>query len=174
MTAVSSPQEAWRECYRQLAPKLLLFARQWAPSMADAEDVVQAAFIRFWRKQPDAQPEHYPLLYAAVRTAALDLLRTNERRGRREEAFGAAAPLVEEPLFAVGLDQQADAEKLQRALAKLSPEQREAVVLRIWGGLTFAQIAQTLGESINTVAARYRYALEALRRQLPHPDYERV
>jgi RNA polymerase sigma-70 factor (ECF subfamily) len=174
MQTASSSHEPWRECYRQLAPKLLLFARQWAPSMADAEDVVQTAFVRFWRKQPEAQPEHYPLLYAAVRTVALDLLRTNERRGRREDAFGAEAPTAEEPLFAATLDQRADAELLQTALARLSHDQREAVVLRIWGGLTFAQIAETLGESINTVAARYRYALEALRRHMPHPDYERV
>ena len=142
--------------------------------MADAEDVVQGAFIRFWRKQPAAQPEHYPLLYAAVRTVALDLLRTNERRGRREEAFGAEEPTTDEPLFAAALDQRAEAETLQHALAKLSREQREVVVLRIWGELTFAQIAETLGESINTVAARYRYALEALRRHLPLPAYERV
>src|SRR6266478_4228227 len=156
--------EPWRECYRELAPKLLLFARQWAPCAADAEDVVQAAFVRFWRKRPDAQPEHYPLLYAAVRTVALDLLRTNERRGRRELAFGAEAPEAHEPFFESSLEQREEAEKLQQALDKLSPEQRETVVLRIWGELTFAQIAAALGESINTVAARYRYALEALRR----------
>ncbi len=168
------PHEPWRECYRQLAPKLLLFARQWVPSMADAEDVVQAAFIRFWRKQPDAQPEHYPLLYAAVRSAALDLLRTNERRGRRELAFGADEPAALEPLFECPLERAEQAETLQRALHKLPPEQRETVVLRIWGELTFAQIAQAFGESINTVAARYRYALEALRRHTHHEDYERV
>src|SRR3954452_5772688 len=125
----ASHEEPWRACYRELAPRLLLYARQWAPCPADAEDVVQAAFVRFWKKQPDAQPQHYPLLYAAVRTAALDLLRTNERRGRRELAFGAEAPGAEEPLFAAGLDQQEDAHLLQEALQKLSPEQRKAVVL---------------------------------------------
>ncbi|HYR59119.1 MAG TPA: sigma factor, partial [Chthoniobacteraceae bacterium] len=65
--------EPWRKCYRELAPKLLLFARQWVASAADAEDVVQTAFVKFWRRQPGAQPEHYPLLYSAVRTTALDL-----------------------------------------------------------------------------------------------------
>jgi RNA polymerase sigma-70 factor (ECF subfamily) len=155
-----------------LAPKLLLFARQWVPCAADAEDVVQAAFIRFWRKQPDAQPEHYPLLYAAVRTVALDLLRSNDRRGRRELAFGAEMPASE--LFDPGIEQREEAERVQQALGKLSAEQRETVVLRVWGDLTFAQIAETLGESINTVAARYRYALEILRRHTHHADYERV
>src|SRR3712207_4188050 len=104
MPSAPQPHEAWRECYRQLAPKLLLFARQWVPCAADAEDVVQAAFVRFWRKQPDAQPEHYPLLYAAVRTVALDLLRSNDRRGRRELAFGAEMPASE--LFESSLEQR--------------------------------------------------------------------
>ena len=64
--------DSWRQCYRELAPKLLLFARQWAPQ--DAEDIVQAAFVRFWKKHQSADRSHYPLLYAAVRTIALDQL----------------------------------------------------------------------------------------------------
>src|SRR5713101_475303 len=45
--------ENWKTCFSQLAPGLLLFARQWTRSSADAEDIVQEAFIRFWRKQHD-------------------------------------------------------------------------------------------------------------------------
>ncbi|MDP9185824.1 MAG: RNA polymerase sigma factor, partial [Verrucomicrobiota bacterium] len=45
--------ENWKNCFSQLAPGLLLFARQWARSTADAEDIVQEAFVRFWRKQHD-------------------------------------------------------------------------------------------------------------------------
>src|SRR4051812_15766043 len=82
MSSPAPSPQAWRDCYRQLAPKLLLFARQWLSSPADAEDVVQTAFVRFWQKQPDAAPEHYPLLYAAVRTAALDFLRSSDRRSK--------------------------------------------------------------------------------------------
>ena len=74
--------QPWRTCYAQLAPKLLLFARQWVASVADAEDVVQAAFVKFWRHRPDAEPEHYPLLYSTVRTCALDLIRTDSQIGR--------------------------------------------------------------------------------------------
>ena len=51
---------------------------------------------------------------------------------------------------------------------------REVLVLRIWGELTFAEIATTLGESINTVASRYRYGIEALRRIIKSNQYERV
>jgi RNA polymerase sigma-70 factor (ECF subfamily) len=164
----------WRTCYEQLAPKLLLFARQWVPSMADAEDVVQSAFVRFWRHQPDAAAEHYPLLYAAVRTSALDLLRSHSRRERREADDRVSVARSDDPVFDTTIEQREHAESVQAALEQIPQAQREVVVLKIWGELTFAQIAQALGESINTIASRYRYALEAMRRQIKPHEYERV
>ncbi len=163
--------EPWRTCYAQLAPKLLLFARQWVASMADAEDVVQGAFIKFWQRHPEAGPEHYPLLYAAVRSTALDLLRADSRRTRREQVV---ATDPEEPFFDDSVSHHEDAGNIESALRKLPEAQREVLVLRIWGGLSFAEIATALGDSINTVASRYRYALEALRRILKPHEYERV
>ncbi len=166
--------ENWKNCYRQLAPKLVLFARQYVRSIADAEDIVQSAFVRFWRKQPDAQPEHYPLLYTAVRTTALDLLRKDERRARREADPSAESFNSEPTFFQREIELREEAAELSVALQRLPESQREVLVLRIWGDLTFAQIAETLGDSINTVASRYRYALEAMRKILKPQEYERV
>lgn len=164
----------WRTCYEQLAPKLVLFARQWVTSMADAEDVVQDAFVRFWRHQPQAGEEHYPLLYAAVRTSALDFLRSHERRVKREADDRVEVTRDDTPVFDTTIDQREHAEAVQAALDQLPQAQREVVVLKVWGELTFAQIAQALGESINTIASRYRYALEAMRRHIKPHEYERV
>ena len=164
-------EEPWRVCYAQLAPKLVLFARQWVASVADAEDVVQTAFVKFWRHQPDARPEHYPLLYSAVRTSALDMIRTDSRRGRREQVV-ASDP--DEPFFDGTIEQNENSDIINSALRHLPESQREVLVLRIWGELSFAEIANTLGDSINTVASRYRYALDALRRILKPHEYERV
>ncbi len=169
----ASEREPWRACYRDLAPKLLLFARQWLPSAADAEDVVQTAFIRFWQKQPGATPEHYPLLFAAVRTAAIDCLRGNARRLKREHAFYDGGPGENRPWFEPSLEERERTDLLQAALRELPEEQRETLVLHIWGELTFAQIAEILSLSINTVSARYRYALQALRRSYNPSTYER-
>jgi RNA polymerase sigma-70 factor (ECF subfamily) len=169
-----SIDENWRTCFEQLAPKLLLFARQWVPSRPDAEDVVQNAFVRFWRARPKAGAQDYPLLYAAVRTAALDFVRRNGRRARRE-ANATADPLGPEAMFvASDPGQGEDAEAISSALSRLPEAQREVVVLRIWSELTFQEIGTALGQSINTVAARYRYGLEALRRVLKRPEYERI
>src|SRR3954467_12997015 len=76
--------EDWRVCFAQLGPGLVLFARQWVRSAADAEDIVQEAFVRFWRKQHSIQ--NRALLFATVRSIALDLLRRDGRRARREAA----------------------------------------------------------------------------------------
>lgn len=169
-----SPDENWQTCYRQLAPKLLLFARQWLPSVADAEDVVQSAFVKFWRHRPDAAPEHYPLLYSAVRSTALDFLRGNDRRTRRENDPDTGLLRKDEPYFDRTLEARENSALVEDALRLLPEAQREVLVLRIWSDLTFAEIAETLGESINTVASRYRYALEALRKHLKPHEYERV
>jgi RNA polymerase sigma-70 factor (ECF subfamily) len=171
----SSLHEArWRDCYAQLAPKLLLYARQWVSSVADAEDVVQSAFVRFWRHQPDAGSEHHPLLYAAVRSSALDLLRAHDRRIRRESDDRVGVLRGDEPWFDPKIEQQEQAVTMQNALSQLPTAQREVIVLKIWAELTFAQIAQALDESINTVASRYRYGIEGLRRHLEPTEHERV
>ncbi|HEX5176150.1 MAG TPA: RNA polymerase sigma factor [Chthoniobacteraceae bacterium] len=168
--------ENWRTCFEELAPKLLLYARQWLPMRADAEDAVQNAFVKFWKQQPDAGREHYPLLYSAVRSAALDLIRQRTRRTGREAklaedgVFTPDASWFEAPEEATRETQAAIVE----ALARLPGAQREVLALRIWGELTFRQIAEVAGESINTIAARYRSALEALRRTMKPREYERV
>lgn len=164
---------AWKTCYQELAPKLLLFARQWVHDVADAEDIVQTAFVKFWRKQANAQREHYPLLYAAVRTTALDHLRGVERRVRREAEPAVTVLREDSTFFDTTVEQREDAALIEGALQSLPHDQREVLVLRIWGGLTFAEIATTLSESINTVGSRYRYALDALRRQLKPHAHER-
>ena len=167
--------DPWRQCYRELAPKLLLFARQWVPGSSDAEDVVQQAFVRFWKRHQSADRAHYPLLYATVRTIALDHLRGEDRRIRRENHADAPVPRADTPYFDPANDHLDQAERtsaIESALRTLPEEQREVVVLKVWAELTFQEIADALGAPLNTVAARYRYALEKLRNRIH--EYERA
>lgn len=151
--------EEWKDCFLELAPGLVLFARQWVRSAADAEDVVQEAFVRFWRRNLSVR--NRPLLYAAVRSAALDLIRRDSRRARRELEASADAQQMVEPEF----DELDDSQReLVGALDQLPREQREVLVMKIWNDLTFAEIAETLGISQNTAASRYRYALGSLKK----------
>jgi RNA polymerase sigma-70 factor (ECF subfamily) len=154
--------ENWKTCFSQLAPGLLLFARQWARSAADAEDIVQEAFVRFWRKQHDIS--NRGLLYATVRSIALDFLRRDRRRARRESAVVSETEQAVQPKFEIEDESQ---RALVAALDLLPNEQREVLVMKIWNELTFAEIATALEISQNTAASRYRYALAALKKNLP-------
>jgi RNA polymerase sigma-70 factor, ECF subfamily len=151
--------EDWKVCFSQVAPGLLLFARQWTRSTADAEDVVQEAFVRFWRKQHNI--DNRPLLYAAVRSIALDFLRRDSRRARRESDVVSDTEQSVQPTFAIENESQ---QALAAAVDCLPSEQREVLVMKIWNELTFAEIANVLGISQNTAASRYRYALAALKK----------
>jgi RNA polymerase sigma factor (sigma-70 family) len=153
--------ENWRNCFSEVAPGLLLFARQWVQSAADAEDIVQEAFVKFWRRNHNIH--NRALLYSAVRSIALDFVRRDIRRARRETtAFAEAEPNIE-PKFELEDDTQS---ALAAAVDSLPPDQREVLVLKIWNDLTFSDIAGTLGISQNTAASRYRYALSNLKKSL--------
>jgi RNA polymerase sigma-70 factor, ECF subfamily len=153
--------ENWRNCFSEVAPGLLLFARQWVQSAADAEDIVQDAFVKFWRRNHDI--DNRGLLYSAVRSLALDFIRRDARRARREAtAFAEAEPAIE-PHFELEDDTQS---ALAAAVESLPRDQREVLVLKIWNDLTFSEIASALGISQNTAASRYRYALMNLKKTL--------
>jgi RNA polymerase sigma-70 factor (ECF subfamily) len=141
---------------------LILLARQWVPHHADAEDVVQEAFIRFWRSRHRvSDPAAY--IYACVKHAALDWHRNRKRRCRREEA---SARSEAAPMFADPLEQSERTVAVEAAMRSLPESQREVLVMRIWGGLSFPQIAAVLRITDNTARSRYRYALAKLSEQL--------
>jgi len=130
-----------------------------------AEDAVQEAFARLWRNgsRPAGDPVAYA--FAAVRNAAVDQVR------RRGAAVRRTVPI--ESIFVSGTQDPAGAaacaervETVRRALEALPPEQREVVVMKTYAGLTFSQIAETLGQPLPTVAARYRRTLERLKQSL--------
>jgi RNA polymerase sigma-70 factor (ECF subfamily) len=158
--------DSWKEWFQLYGPKLLVYARQCTRTLADAEDVVQEAFVRFWRHQRKLGGEPLPLMFASVRRAAIDLARRDSRRAARE-ARSEAGSENERALFdaRAGADDRRTA--IEAALSRLPAPQREVLALKIWGGLTLEEIGGHLGLPANTAASRYRYALKALRKELP-------
>ena len=153
--------EDWKSCFSEIGPGLLLFARQWARTAADAEDIVQEAFVKFWRR--NHKINNRALLYATVRSIALDFIRRDKRRARREATVFAEADPTVEPQFAWEDEAQS---ALAAAVSCLPHDQREVLVLKIWNELTFNEIGDALGISQNTAASRYRYALATLKKNL--------
>ncbi len=148
----------WSAWLAEHAPALVLLARQWADSHAEAEDIVQEAFVRFWPKRRSARNAK-AYLYACVRSAAMTWRRGEARRRRREQAADPPA----ESLFEDRIEQDERRQAIERALRDLPVEQKEVVVMKVWGGLTFQGIGEALAISPNTAASRYRYALASLR-----------
>ena len=156
----------WSRWLGRHGPVMLLLARQIIPRRADAEDVVQEAFVRFWVNRGRADdPVAY--LFACVRRAALDWRRSGRRRQRREEAAARPdAPVGSAPLFIAGAEREERRAAIEAALAALPVNQREVLVMKVWAKLTFPQIAEALEIPPDTAASRYRYALARLRGQL--------
>jgi len=77
MDANDSDHDSWKHWFHHHGPRLLACARQWTRSLADAEDIVQEAFVRFWRKQRSLGGDPAGLLLTSIRRSATDL-------GRRE------------------------------------------------------------------------------------------
>jgi RNA polymerase sigma-70 factor (ECF subfamily) len=69
-------------------------------------------------------------------------------------------------MFTSTIEQDERRLAVEAALAGLPKDQAEVLVMKVWGGLTFGQIATALDVSANTIASRYRYAISKLREQL--------
>lgn len=148
-------------------PRLVLLARQWVACHADAEDVVQTAFVRFWRHREEAR-DPIAYLYRIVRHTAMNHHRSASRRRHHEDA-AAAQPAAAESVFISPPDAAVRAELGERvtaALAVLPIEQREVIVMRTWGRLTFEAIGQAVDIPTRTAQSRYRYGIEAMRQTM--------
>lgn len=154
----------WKEWLSANSHRLLLFARGWAPCREDAEDLVQEAIVRMWNLQKDkgdGSPPDLPLVFSTIRFCGLNRHRTDKRRRKREESIIYLNDF-EDVWLDPAVEEDEEALMLRRSVQGLSDKLREVVTLKIWGGLTFAQISETLAISPNTAASRYRYALEQL------------
>jgi RNA polymerase sigma-70 factor, ECF subfamily len=141
---------------------LLLFARLQCRSEADAQDLVQEAIVESWERQAAGTPPPLSLVYCTIRHRAIDLARSEGRRASRESALEAEVPAA---WFDAPIEDRERARLLQEAMSALPDIYREVVTLKVWGGLTFAEIAEALQIPANTAASRYRYGLDELRKK---------
>jgi RNA polymerase sigma-70 factor (ECF subfamily) len=128
-----------------------------------AEDAVHEAFVRLCRNGQTASGDPVAYVFAAVRNAAIDQLRRRGRADRQSQSIFAAAPadVVMRPD-----DLAADAERdrlIRAALETLPDAARQVIVMKLYAGLTFDQIAAACNEPLPTIASRYRRGLDKLR-----------
>jgi RNA polymerase sigma factor (sigma-70 family) len=141
----------------ECAAALALYARQWIDG-AGADDAVQEVLVALL-SQPQQPRNPRAWMYRAVRNAAIDAARSKGRRRRREQSIAKSR----HEWFVPQADASLDAQSAEQSLRKLAPGQREVVVLRIWGDLSFAEIAEIMHLGVSTVHDRYKAALGELR-----------
>jgi RNA polymerase sigma-70 factor, ECF subfamily len=143
-----------RSLYETHGRALLAYASALLRNPSAAEDVLHQVFLNLLRGRASITGEPAAYLFRAVRNGALNHIRGQSR----ETDLAAAAVWLESP---DGSRETSLA--LQSALRALPAEQREVIVLRIWGQLTFEETAEVIGVSLNTAASRYRYGLAKLK-----------
>ena len=146
------------ELVRTKLPALVLFARQWKHD--SAEDVVQEAFIQLMRLGERPQ-DPAAWLFAAVRNASNHYLRAQRRRKCREMATQAE----KRPWFGPTEGE----EELIDELQSLPLDYRTVIVAKIWGNLTFEQIAAMTGLSRSSAHRTYNEGLALLKKKLEEP-----
>ena len=156
--------DALREIYEQHKHELVTLAAALLVDKAEAEDVVHDVFTGFIRST--GRFRLTGSLKGFLATCVANRAR-NRNKSKRNHAPGEAtatepvAPDNERPDLAAMFGEEL--RRVGGALAELPYEQREAVVLRLCGGMRFHAIARMQGVSTNTVQGRYRYGLDKLK-----------
>jgi RNA polymerase sigma-70 factor (ECF subfamily) len=143
------------------AGALVLFARQFCDA---PEDVVQEAFLKLASlERPPDNPAAW--LFRVARNGAVDASLAARRRRRRESEAAARSTAWFDPTDGEG-KAGVDPGDAERELAALHLAEREVIVARLWGGLTFEQIAEALGTSSSSAHRLYNRGLAVLRERL--------
>jgi RNA polymerase sigma factor (sigma-70 family) len=156
---ILSPQ-AVTQLWDEHSAGLVLYARQWCDA---PEDIVQEAFLLLAR-QTVAPDNLAGWIYRVVRNRAINAARAKSRRSRRETAVSRR-----EAWFDAAGEKHVDAAAATVVLQALPLAEREAIVARLWGGLSFDEIARLTGSSTSSVYRNYQRGIAAMRERLDRP-----
>jgi RNA polymerase sigma-70 factor (ECF subfamily) len=168
-----SAEEQLSRLYDAHAASLFGYLLNLTRDEADTRDLLQSLFCQLAQRPEllDGVRNERAFLLRMAHNAAIDLIRRHDVLRRRNEALAAEPTEVFERTN--DPDDAAFRQELEAALAQLPPEQRAVVHLKLWEGLTFEAIAETVDVPPNTAASRYRYGLDKLRAQL-RPLYKEI
>lgn len=141
---------------------LVLYARQW--SVANAEDLVQEAMMKLLKQSyKKGCPENaVAWLFQVVRNSAVSEFRKNSRRTKHEQNFAQNQIRWTESVQ----HQNLEASEISDMLDGLALELRELVIMRIWGGLSFDEMATLTGTPRTTLFRKYTEAIEILKKRI--------
>lgn len=160
---------ALRDAYQTYKDCMLALAIALIRDYATAEDVVHEVFVNFARLAPTLRLRGS--LKGYLLTAVANRVRSLQRRRDAGEVMAEHCDVPSLAELPDPVDQVVTAELLEhvyQAIGELVCEQREVIVLRLQGDMSFKQIARAQNVSLGTVLSRYRYGLNKLRQGLDH------
>ena len=173
---VQGDQNAFRALYDRLVDPLYSLACKMLGDEVEAQDVMQDVFVQIWRRARSYDPEQSSVFTWAIlltRSRIIDRLRA---RGRRLRVVAASTDDEDIPITAGDASvaesapdissRNESAMRVRTIMANLPVEQREAIELAFFGGLTQHEVAERLGEPLGTVKARIRRGLLKLRERM--------
>ncbi len=158
-------QDALAEAYRRHSGAVYALALRITRNQTLAEDITQEIFVRLWNRWQSYDPDRGTLrsfLLAHTHGRSVDLIRSESSRRTREERetrqlVAAAGPTLEEEVVEMQM-----AEHVRGALASLKEAERSAIELAYFGGHSYREVAEILGEPEGTVKSRIRSGLKRL------------
>ncbi|MDQ1383548.1 MAG: polymerase sigma-70 factor, subfamily [Actinomycetota bacterium] len=166
---IAGDESALREVYRDHAPAVLGLATRVLGSLeGQAEDVMQDVFVRLWEHPGQFDPARGHLrsyLLAMTHSRAVERVRAEDSQRRRLEAAGnqPVDPATDPSRGLTSLDSRS---AVQRVLADLPPEQRIAIEMAYYRGLSYRDVAVALAEPEGTVRYRIRAGMQKMRAAL--------
>lgn len=159
-----TPALDWGTWLQHHGGKLYYFAVHW--NAEDPEDALQHAVVQTARAVTEGRCEAAAdaalrYAYTTLRHRLHRVRAQQEQRQRSESAWGR-----EHPLLTADDATEEECRLVEKALQQLPSEEADIVVLHLWENMSFKDIAVLLDKNRNTVAARYRKALSALRRTI--------
>jgi RNA polymerase sigma-70 factor, ECF subfamily len=163
--AKAGDAEAWGELYGQFAAAIYRFCRRALPTREDAEDATMEVFVKVREKlsQYDATRPFSAWLYRVAANHCWDLLRRRKVRQDKETEDVESMPLEHpDPDQLEQLIEKRTSEEVRKALEKLGPRARMALVLRYYSDMSYDEIAEALGVRrafVGVVLLRARHEL---------------
>lgn len=140
----------------------------------DAADITQDVFLRTWKhiRKFDTSKKFSTWIFAIAKNTSLNWIKKKKPQnfsamisGENTSEFGDSIVDPSASLERI-LDTQLEKDRVDKAFAKLKPNFRVVILLRIGEGLEFHEIAEQIGEPLNTVKSSYRRALEQVQKEL--------
>ncbi len=162
---------AFRELFDRHSPVILGMLTRMLRRRETAEEVLQEAFLKAWRRADSYRPERAApraWLVTLARSTAIDRIRSGSARGRREESWVRADPEADAatPVGTSRLEAGELQQATRAALERLPEEQRRCIELAFFGGLTHRQVAEHVAAPLGTVKSRILLGMRKLRDEL--------